>query len=93
MSGLQIYKVDLHTHTPASACYKNKQDTAEEIVEAAMDKGLNAIAVTDHDTADWIDRMKEAAKNTNLVIFPGVEISMARGFHLVARNVSMILDN
>jgi len=84
MPGLQYYKIDLHTHTPASKCYRHKQHTAEEIVKAALDKGLHAIAITDHNTAEWIDQMKEAAKGTDLVIFPGVEVSMDRGFHIVA---------
>ena len=84
MPGLQYYKIDLHTHTPASKCYRHKQHTAEEIVKTASDKGLHAIAITDHNTAEWIDQMKEAAKGTDLVIFPGVEISMSGGFHIVA---------
>ena len=84
MPGLEYYKIDLHTHTPASKCYRHKQHTAEEIVKAALDRGLHAIAITDHNTAEWIGLMKEAAKNTELVIFPGVEISMSGGFHIVA---------
>jgi len=84
MPGLQLYKIDLHTHTPKSKCYKYKQHTAEEIVATALYKELNAIAVTDHNTAEGIDQMKEAAKSTELVIFPGVEISLERGFHIIA---------
>jgi len=84
MPGLQYYKIDLHTHTPASKCYRHREHTPEDIVQVALDKGLYAIAITDHNTAEWIDRMKEAASGTDLVIFPGVEISMSQGFHLVA---------
>jgi len=84
MPGLQFYKLDLHTHTPASGCYLHKHHTPEQIVQVALEKGLAAIAITDHNTAEWIDRMKEAAQDTDLVIFPGVEVSMNEGFHLVA---------
>ena len=84
MPGLQFYKLDLHTHTPASRCYLHKEQTAEQIVQAALDQGLAAIAVTDHNTAEWINQMKAAAQGSGLVIFPGVEISMSEGFHLVA---------
>ena len=84
MPGLQFYKLDLHTHTPKSNCYLDKAHTPEQIVQAAIDKGLAAIAITDHNTAEWIDRMKAAANDLGLVIFPGVEISMSEGFHLVA---------
>lgn len=83
MPGLQFYKLDLHTHTPASKCYLDKTHTPEQIVKAAQDQGLAAIAITDHNTAEWIDRMKAAAKDSGLVIFPGVEISMEQ-YHVVA---------
>jgi len=84
MPGLRYHRLDLHTHTPASRCYLDKSHTPEQIVQAALDRNLSAIAVTDHNAAGWIDKMKRAAKDTGLVIFPGVEISMNEGFHLVA---------
>jgi len=83
MAGLHFYNLDLHTHTPASKCYLDKKQTALEIVQAAQAKGLDGIAVTDHNTAEWIDIMKKAAEGTGLVIFPGVEISLGEG-HLLA---------
>ena len=83
MSGLHFYKLDLHVHTPASKCYLDKKQTAAQIVQAALDKELNGIAVTDHNNAAWIDEMKKAAADRDLVIFPGVEISLEFG-HLVA---------
>lgn len=84
MPGLKFQKLDLHVHTPASKCYRQRDHTPEQIVQAALDRGLAAIAITDHNTAEWIDPMKRAAAGTGLVIFPGVEISMSEGFHLVA---------
>jgi hypothetical protein len=84
MPGLKHFRLDLHTHTPASKCYRYKQHTPEQIVQAALERQLAAIAITDHNTAEWIDAVKQAAEGTGLVIFPGVEISMSEGFHLVA---------
>lgn len=84
MPGLEYKKLDLHVHTPASQCYLDKSHTAEQIVNSAIEKGLSGIAITDHNSAGWIDRIKDAAKKTVLVIFPGVEISTHEGFHLVA---------
>ena len=83
MPGLQFHKLDLHTHTPASKCYLDKTHTPEQIIQAALDQGLSAIAITDHNTAEWIDWMKAAAADSGLVIFPGVEISMEQ-YHVVA---------
>lgn len=82
MPGLQFYKLDLHTHTPASKCYLDKTHTPEQIIQAALDQGLTDIAITDHNTADWIDRVKTTTHETSLVVFPGVEISTNEGFHI-----------
>jgi len=84
MPGLQFYRLDLHTHTPASKCYRFKEHTPEQIIQAAVERDLPAIAITDHNTAEWIDRIKAAAKNASLVVFPGVEISTHEGFHVLA---------
>ncbi len=86
--GLQFRKIDLHAHTPASACYRHDH-SPEEIVRTALEKGMDAIAVTDHNTGAWIDVMKKAAETVEvagrqLVIFPGVEISAHEGYHIVA---------
>jgi hypothetical protein len=83
MLGLHFKKLDLHVHTPASKCYLDKKQTAAQILQAALAIGLHGIAITDHNTAAWIDEMKNAAEGTGLVIFPGVEISLELG-HLVA---------
>jgi peptidoglycan hydrolase CwlO-like protein len=84
-TGLQFRKVDLHVHTPASKCFKDKSITAQDIVHYAINKaGLSAIAITDHNTAQWIDDVKEAAKGTSLTVFPGVEISLSEGYHVLA---------
>jgi PHP family Zn ribbon phosphoesterase len=44
-------------------------------VERAIEQGLNCVAVTDHNTGASIDEIKEAAKDTALTVFPGVEIT------------------
>lgn len=84
MAGLKFRKLDLHTHTPASGCYRYQNHTPQEIVAAAIERGLDAIAITDHNTAEWIDQMQQAAAGTSLTLFPGVELSMSEGYHLVA---------
>ncbi|MDA2937085.1 PHP domain-containing protein [Acidobacteria bacterium AH-259-A15] len=73
--GAKFYKADLHTHTPASKDFQDKTITPEEYVEAALAKGLNILAVTDHNSAEWVDAVRGAAKGTNLHVFPGVEVT------------------
>jgi PHP family Zn ribbon phosphoesterase len=75
-------KADLHIHTPGSDDCK-EDISPEDIVRVAIEKGLSLIAITDHNTASWCDRVQIAAKNTSLTVFPGVEISTHQG-HVLA---------
>ncbi len=84
--GLIYRKIDLHVHTPESDCFPDKSITPEDIVNKSIKEGLEAIAITDHNSGAWIDRVKNAAKN-RLVVFPGVEITTTAGersIHIVA---------
>ena len=74
-SGLRWRKVDLHVHTPASRDYTGPKIAPAEFVAKALARGLSAIAITDHNSGEWIDRMVAAAKGTGLTVFPGVEVS------------------
>ena len=63
--------VDLHVHS-------NKSDgsfTPAELVDYALEKGLSAFALTDHDTTDGIDEALAAARGTPLEVIPGIEFS------------------
>ncbi|MEA3351069.1 MAG: PHP domain-containing protein [Chloroflexota bacterium] len=82
--GLQFRNVDLHVHTPASECFIEEDVTPDDIVKQALDVGMDAIAITDHNNAAWVDRVKEAAQGTELTVFPGVEITVQPGVHVVA---------
>src|SRR3989304_1526909 len=87
---LPLYKMDFHVHTTASACYEdhmypeaNLNTTPEDIVAAAIKAGLEAIVITDHNTASGIDPIRQAARGRGLAIFPGAEVT-ARGGHVLA---------
>ncbi|MDE0610771.1 MAG: AAA family ATPase [Anaerolineaceae bacterium] len=85
--GLRFRKLDLHVHTPASKDFDDKSVTADQIVDQAIEAGLDAIAITDHNTGEWIDLVQKAASKKGLVVFPGVEISCfagTGGIHLIA---------
>lgn len=74
--------VDLHVHsTRSDGTYEPK-----ELVDYALEKGLTAIAITDHDTVDAIDEMVEYAKDKPIEIIPGIEYSTEynkRDVHIV----------
>lgn len=73
--GTRWYKCDLHLHTPASKCFKDKSITPKQWVQRAIEQGLDCVAVTDHNTGEWIDLIKMEAQDTSLIVFPGVEIT------------------
>lgn len=83
-------KIDLHVHSPKSSCYvdymmpeANIETSLEEIVNAAIASGLHAIAITDHNSAEGIEGIRDIGRRNGLYVFPGVEIS-ARGGHVLA---------
>lgn len=51
--GTRWYKSDLHLHTPASKCFKDKKVSAQDWVQRCLDQGLKCVAVTDHNTGEW----------------------------------------
>jgi predicted metal-dependent phosphoesterase TrpH len=63
--------VDLHLHTTASDGVR----TPSEIVNYAKDKGLQAIAITDHDTIEGLDEGLSEGDRIGFEVIPGVEIS------------------
>ena len=73
--GTRWYKCDLHLHTMASKCFADGKVTAEQWVARAIEQNLDCVAVTDHNTGNGIDTIVEAAKDTPLTVFPGVEIT------------------
>jgi predicted ATP-dependent endonuclease of OLD family len=79
-----FWSVDLHVHTPASQdAPPDAYSDAVGLVSAARSAGLDAIAITDHNTADWCDDIGRAAEGLPIVVLPGVEITTTEG-HLLA---------
>ncbi len=99
--GARWWKFDFHTHTPASDDFmqgRNQQDkakvTPEYWLQKFMQKGIECVAITDHNSGGWIDtlqqKLHELASAENkpdwyrpLYLFPGVEIS-ADDVHILA---------
>ena len=64
--------VDLHLHTLAS----DGRLTPTELVQLAASRGLETIALTDHDTTNGLEEAFEAAKSyPEIRIIPGIELS------------------
>ena len=62
--------IDLHTHTK----FSDGEYTPEKCIDLAMSKGINALAITDHDTADGLEVAEEYAKGKDILLIPGIEL-------------------
>lgn len=63
--------IDLHVHSTAS----DGTCSPTELVILAKDAGLEAFALTDHDSIDGIEEALAAGKEHNMEVIPGVELS------------------
>ena len=69
--------IDLHTHT----CKSDGSYTPTELVDYAIEKGLSAVAITDHDTIEGLDEAIAHAAAlrekgvSDIEIIPGIEFS------------------
>ncbi len=66
---------DLHIHTT----YSDGSFTPAEIVDKAIEKGFNTIAISDHDTLDGIKPAIDYAADKDIDVIPAIEFSTFRG--------------
>lgn len=68
-------RIDLHAHSNIS----DGTETPTQLVRAAMDAGLDVVAITDHDTTLGWDEAASAAADLGVGLVRGMEISCHRG--------------
>lgn len=74
--------VDLHIHSCLSPCAENDM-TPNNIVNMALIKGLDVIAITDHNSAKNIEAVMQVGQRAGLLVVPGMELCTAEEIHLV----------
>lgn len=67
--------IDLHTHTTAS----DGLLAPAELLARARERGLRAIAITDHDTASGVREALAGTPPAGLEVIPGIEVSSSIG--------------
>lgn len=89
---MQKHKLDLHVHSQFSA---DSVADPEEIVASAKEKGLDGIAITDHNTSECVDYYMERGLMRpdgqpvdGFLIIPGQEITTSEG-HLLALGIHL----
>lgn len=98
--GAKWWKFDFHNHTPASNDFGKGDATHIAITPKNwllmyMTAGIDCVAITDHNSGEWIDKLKIAlaaieavepkpAGYRKLYLFPDVEISASGNTHILA---------
>lgn len=65
---------DLHVHT----FYSDSTFSPEEVVACACDKGLDGIAICDHDSVDGIAPCRKLGQDMGIEIIPGIELTVEK---------------
>jgi len=96
--GSRWWKFDFHNHTPASSDFDATEIATlqpRDWLLAYMCKGIDCVAVTDHNNSGWIERLQNALRDMAkedpappgyypLVLFPGVEVTSCDSLHILA---------
>lgn len=75
--------IDFHTHT----IYSDGLDNPENLVRNARMKGVDVLAVTDHDNLAAYEEAKSEAEKWGMQLIPGAEVSTPV-YHILALNVN-----
>ena len=75
-----LLSYDLHIHTALSPC-GDEDMTPNNIVNMALLKGLDVIAITDHNICGNAKACMEAAEGTGLIVLPGLEVESCEAVH------------
>ncbi|MDN5765162.1 MAG: AAA family ATPase [Humibacillus sp.] len=98
-AGARWWSLDIHAHSPASFDYGGLEDRTnddpkpsfKEWLQAYIVAGLDGIVVTDHNSHEGVEPARRALEELGredprmppFVIFPGVELTVAGGIHIL----------
>ncbi len=79
---MKVFNCDLHIHTCLSPCGDLDMYPAN-LVAVAVSRGIDLLAICDHNTAENVPHVIEAARGTSLSIIGGMEICSSEEVHLL----------
>ncbi|OGW18972.1 MAG: hypothetical protein A2077_03875 [Nitrospirae bacterium GWC2_46_6] len=74
---------DLHVHTCLSPCAELDM-TPRRIIDAAMEKGIDIIAVSDHNSAENAEIAMRIAEDKGITVLPAMEVTSCEEAHVIA---------
>jgi len=91
-------RVDFHTHSTGS----DGTNTPHELLKLALEKNIQYLSITDHDTLDGIKALDNSINLNKLKFIPGVEISaefpstlhlLGYGFDIQNKRLNKVLED
>ena len=79
---MKKYRADLHVHTVLSPCAEVEM-IPPLIVQKALEKNIDLIAITDHNASANVEAVQKAAEGTGLTVLPGMEVQSREEVHLL----------
>jgi PHP family Zn ribbon phosphoesterase len=79
---VRSYLAELHIHTVVSPC-AGIEMIPPLIVQEAVERGINLIAITDHNSTANVQAVQKAARNYDLTVMPGMELQTREEVHLL----------
>lgn len=79
---MKKFRADLHVHTVLSPCAEVEM-IPPLIVQEALEKNIDLIAITDHNASANVGAVQKAADGTNLIVLAGMEVQSREDVHLL----------
>lgn len=80
---MKFFKADLHIHTCLSPCAELDM-SPKAVVGKSVERGLDIIAICDHNSAENVEASIRAATRWDLRVLPGMEINSVEEVHSLA---------
>jgi len=80
---LKIFRADLHIHTCLSPCGELEMSPSS-ITAQAKSRDINILGICDHNTAENVRALVQAAQEHKIVVLPGLEITSQEEVHILA---------
>jgi 3',5'-nucleoside bisphosphate phosphatase len=79
---VQLFRAEFHIHTVLSPC-ADIEMLPPLIIEEALEKDINLIAITDHNSSGNTEAVIRAADDTPLTVLPGMEVQTREEVHVL----------
>jgi predicted metal-dependent phosphoesterase TrpH len=79
---VRVLHADLHIHTCLSPCADSDMRPST-VVQRALEKGLDVIAICDHNSAENVEAVSRAAEGAGLAVIGGMEFTSREEVHVL----------